>query len=84
MNELTQCREHGTIGRSYFRWPVASMKQRVMAGCCTTLETDYLYTIAVYGGVGVPVDSAVFKTVGGLLGAVSGRFDSDTPLLFWT
>jgi hypothetical protein len=26
--------------------------------------------------------STVFKTVGGLLGAVSGRFDTDTPLPF--
>jgi len=25
----------------------------------------------------------VFKTAGGSLGAISGRFDSDTPLPFW-
>ncbi len=35
---------------------------------------------AADGGVGVPVGLAVFKTVGGSLCAVSGGFDSHTPL----
>ena len=36
-----------------------------------------------YGGVGAPVGLTVFKTAGGSLGAVPGRFDSHTPLLFF-
>jgi hypothetical protein len=35
---------------------------------------------ASHGGVGTPVGLTVFKTAGGSLGAVSGGFDSHTPL----